>query len=87
MLADIHDQLAKPQMLALTKTCTKTHALLHKTAWPPSAFLARGGKGIAVDIYRRAQSGLSSLSPSGVSVCIIFHRHSSLAVLKDVSAH
>lgn len=35
-----------------------------------------------MDIYRRAENGLSSLSPSGVSVCILFHRHSSLAILK-----
>lgn len=35
-----------------------------------------------MDIYSWAENGLSSLSPSGVSVCIIFHRHSSLAVLK-----
>lgn len=35
-----------------------------------------------MDIYSRAENGLSSLSPSGVSVCIIFRRHSSLALPK-----
>lgn len=35
-----------------------------------------------MDIYRLNENGLSPHSPSGVSVCIIFHPHSSLAVPK-----
>lgn len=73
MLADIHDQLAKPQMLALTKTCTKTHALLHKTAWPPSAFLARGGKELPWIFIGGLKTG-----------CPLFHRQGFLSVLYSI---